>query len=248
MLVWGRRGLQWPNPRLQQLFLFLPAQPWHCSGTVGEVVPHLSFQLRYETQGLLSCSGTDVEGEVLFLWHMLCETFPSFFFKSQFWFQYPKKRQQCCQSYLLTSEIIIIIKKTKYFGKCLILCRLEWMRLLGNNTVFWNIWRNSWVFLSTCDGTSLFNSATSSVEPQPLSAEAWVNSHLCEVGMEMFLILIYTGREPHPSFLPFLPLPLTLIFLIAWSKIIDFQPSYWKYLSSTVVSSIIWFNEFFWVF
>lgn len=83
----------------------------HCSGTVGEVVPHLSFQLRYETQGLLSCSGTDVEGEVLFLWHMLCETFPSFFFsflkKSQFWFQYPKKRQQCCQSYLLISEIII---------------------------------------------------------------------------------------------------------------------------------------------
>lgn len=134
----------------------------HCSGTVGEVVPHLSFQLRYETQGLLSCSGTDVEGEVLFLWHMLCETFPSFFFsflkKSQFWFQYPKKRQQCCQSYLLISEIIIK-KKTKYSGKCLSLCRLEWMRLLGNNTVFSNIWRNIWVVLFTCDGTSLFNNA-----------------------------------------------------------------------------------------
>lgn len=79
-----------------------------------------------------------------------------FFKKSQFWFQYPKKRQQCCQSYLLISEIIK--KKTKYSGKCLI-CRLEWMRLLENNTVFWNIWRNIWVFLFTCDGTSSFNNA-----------------------------------------------------------------------------------------
>lgn len=51
--------------------------------------------------------------------------------KSHFWLQYPKKRQQCCQSYLLISEI----KKTKYSGKCLILCRLGWMRLLESNNV-----------------------------------------------------------------------------------------------------------------
>lgn len=49
---------------------------WHSGGGV---FPHLSFQLRYKTQGLLSCSGTDVQGEVMFLWHILCEMFPFFF-------------------------------------------------------------------------------------------------------------------------------------------------------------------------
>lgn len=122
-----------------------------------------------------------------------------------FWFQYPKKRQQCLWSYLLISEI----KKTKYSGKCLILCRLEWLRLLENNAGL-GVLKHMEQYLSVLC-TSLFSNAAllqqlPSVELQPLSAEAWINSHkcLCEVGMEMFPILIHSGRESCPSFLIFL--------------------------------------------
>ena len=72
--------------------------------------PHLSLWLRYKTQGLLCCSGTDVQGEVMFLWHMLYETFPApappFLKKTHLILvSVPKKRQQYCWNYCLTSEI-----------------------------------------------------------------------------------------------------------------------------------------------
>lgn len=144
----------------------------------------------------------------------LCETFPSFFFFSPtsssskknpiFGFNTPKRDSGAVGAVSSSQKE----KRQNILGSVWSSAGWNGWRT-AQGSVLWSTWSNIWVCCALVWGTSWFSNSAlplqlPSVELQPPSAQAWVNSHkcLCEVGMERFLI--YSGRESHPSFLVFL--------------------------------------------